>query len=246
MTGSATARCSTSGVWRGENNRPLNAVTSRSPALQPACARRDIAWKAFPEARSRACLAGGACHAEALWSGGGAKAGACRQRLDRVGVAVDLVPDRHQRSRLREQQKQDAIHDRQRLLERDGAIGGLSRRPRQRHRQGGQCRQHAVAERSADARRMRVRFEEVVSKRRRGRAGESGGARKCPERRDAFRSGHERVEIELDRRARPRSSAIDDADRAAVADDQPTSLARRARALPRGATRATPAPTREW
>ncbi len=71
---------------------------------------------------------------------------------------------------------------------------------------------------------MRVGFDEKVSKRGRGRALESGGARDGPERRDAFRSGHERVEIELDRRARPRSGAIDDAERAAVADDGPPRL----------------------
>ncbi len=103
------------------------------------------------------------------------------------------------------------------------------RRPRERHRQGGQRGQDAIAERSADPRRMRVGFDE------RSRSdGETYRRRRRParrpERRDALRSrSSSALEIELDRRTRPRSSAVDDTDRPAVADRRPTSRARRGR-----------------
>ena len=39
------------------------------------------------------------------------------QRLDAVAVAIDRVPERHEHARFGEQEKEDAIDDRERLLE---------------------------------------------------------------------------------------------------------------------------------
>ena len=43
--------------------------------------------------------------------------GRCAQRFDAVALAVHRVPQRNERPRLGEQQEEDAVHDRQRLLE---------------------------------------------------------------------------------------------------------------------------------
>jgi len=44
---------STAPVADGENNRPLNAVTFNSPATQPSCASREIAFTALHTPRTR-------------------------------------------------------------------------------------------------------------------------------------------------------------------------------------------------
>ena len=49
---SASRRRSSRGARRGANSRPLNAGTRRSPASQPSCARRDMAWKAAHRPRA--------------------------------------------------------------------------------------------------------------------------------------------------------------------------------------------------
>src|ERR1044071_8069570 len=79
--------------------------------------------------------------------------GAMRQRLDRVGIAIDLVPDRYERSCLREQQEQNSIDDGERLVE-CGWIGGA--RSRERVGQSRQRVENAIAQRPANAGCVRV------------------------------------------------------------------------------------------
>ena len=145
---SSRSRRSASGVRAGANRRPLNGVTRRSPARQPAVRQARDRAQRIPEARGRAVPLRDVA-----------------QRFEAVALAVDRMPQRHQRARFGEQQEQDAIDDRERLLEGDVEIdapaGTYPRGGRLRARRGSAKNQrlqhfarrgeHAVAQRPADA-----------------------------------------------------------------------------------------------
>jgi hypothetical protein len=89
------------GCEAGEKSRPLNGVTSRSPALRAAVREPGDRLQRLPGAAR-------------VWR---PRLDRVAQRLDRVAVAVRGMPHRHEPARLGEHQEEDPIHDGQRLLE---------------------------------------------------------------------------------------------------------------------------------
>ena len=77
--------------------------------------------------------------------------GGVAQRLDAVALPINGMPERHQPARLGEEQEQQAVYDRQRLLER---IVQRSAGVRPRHESAehvGRRGKNAVPERPSDA-----------------------------------------------------------------------------------------------
>ena len=224
-TASGIRRCSINGEWRGENSRPLNAVTSRSPALHPECARREIACSADQSPR------------------GDRPDGTVGQGVDRVGLAIHVVPHGDQRVRLCEQQKQHSIDDGQRLIEGDRATAVSGPARLERRRQKRQRTEHAVAERPADTRCMRIGSRQARSERPRCGAGHRARVSQRPQDSDPARAEQQPLEIKLDAGAGPRPGAIRDAQRAPVGDDRPVrsrGQSRSNRVAPSGRWAATP------
>ena len=96
---SSTDRPSPSGVADGEKRRPLNGVTRRRARAAAGVSEPRHRLQRLPQPARRA---------ETL--------GQVAQRLDRVAVAVDRMPERHQAARFGEQQEQQAVDDGQRLF----------------------------------------------------------------------------------------------------------------------------------
>jgi hypothetical protein len=193
---SGIRRCSISGACRGENSRPLNAVTSRSPAVHPACASREIACRRSLD-------------------------GASGQGLNGVGIAIERVPDRYQPVRLGEQQEQDSINDGQRLIESDRATAVCGPARFERRCQARQRTEHAVTKRPADTRGMRIGIDHARSERPWHGAGHRAGVGQCPQGGDTTRAQEQPREVKLDARAGPRPGAVRDAQRASIGDDRP-------------------------
>ena len=148
-------------------------------------------------------------------------------RLDAVALAIDRVPERDERARLREQQKQDAIDDRQRLLERlvdrDRAIAPARSPARQRAKDFGRRRQHAVAQRTADARRMTIRRGDECVQRAwiRGARAERRRMARVPERGECARLIVREIEIEVERAPGVHTRRVHDSQPHAVGEKTP-------------------------
>ncbi len=149
------------------------------------------------------------------------------QRVDRVGLAVGLVPDRDESARLGKQQEQHAIDHRQRLLEDHRGVRVHSHRAEVlRSKSVGQLRkrgENPAPQRPTDASGVRGRALDdgcerrlvppPIAQRCRGRQrGEDHGS---------ARISQQRSELELDGETCPGTSAVDDAERVAVADQRP-------------------------
>ena len=85
----------------------------------------------------------------------------CRAKgIERIAVAIDRMPHGNEGARLGEQQKHNAIHDRQRLLERVVQMFGLRRFPQGGAGEGcqnvGRGRQDTALERAANAVRVAI------------------------------------------------------------------------------------------
>ena len=113
-------------------------------------------------------------------------------RLEAVALAIDRVPERHEATRLGEEQKQDSVQHRERLLPEHG--GWLAPPMRQRVQENFERIQNAGAERPADANAVMTRERycpiEEIGKRVRVRDGPQHGLR--------FRFLAKQGEIELE------------------------------------------------
>ena len=173
----------------------------------------------LPQARSRACLAGSLSRRSSLERRRSEAARpsaprSCRRR-DRSSFQIGTSARASANSRNR--MRYTIVSACSNATARSAAVRGFLASAVVKR---GQRRQHAVAKRSADARRMRVGFGEH------GRGATARPCRRAPARARAAQSAAmpfgpvmSALEIELDRRARPRSRAVDDPERAAVADD---------------------------
>ena len=147
--------------------------------MHPACARREIAWKRRPAVPARRrCLSGGGAVESARRS--------CRRRdRARSRPAPARAPPRTAGTG---RDRRSSAPDRTRSRDRR-PVDCLARAPSSRRAAPPARRRRAIGRRATHARRIRRRSARSVG----GAAPESGGARHGPERRDAFRSGHERA-----------------------------------------------------
>ncbi len=203
---SSRSRRSASGVRAGANKRPLNGVTRRSPARQPAWASRPIARRASHKPTApRGCSA------------------AVAERLDAVALAIHRMPQRHEPARFREQQEEQAIHDRERLLEGSVDIGcdarATSNHQGLQHVSG--CSQHAFPQRPAHARCVSFRSVDELIERSAGAPLEHFRARETPERRKRSLIVCGKVQVELGEPFRVEPSGVDEPQVHAVEQKQP-------------------------
>ena len=157
--------------------------------------------------------------------------------LDAVAVAINRVPKRHETARFGEQEKQDPVDDRQRLLERFAAAARGARvevRPHRGGRSGlqhcsedlGGCFHHSGSERAADRRGVLFRFRHQVLQRVSAvRVGaEHLGVQDPDERREGPLIINRILQVELRIAPGIDAARIDDSDAHAVVQNAPSGL----------------------
>ena len=222
----ALAACARLGGGQGQHHLPHDRVRHVPPVNE-----RRIAWRKQPPVERRDIEVSGATsrmrHSRDRLER--VPQPACvlplgdptAHRVNRVGIAVDLVPHRDQPARFREQQKEHAIDDGERLIEgrlrwcRASPAGPPAGRPKG-NRQLRQRREDAITQRPAHLRRMSI----GIGDRRRERGQRSGMPQRIQRRRASW-IVDDRGEGKIDRPPRPRTRAIDHADRPAVRDHRP-------------------------
>ena len=138
------------------------------------------------------------------------------------------MPQRDEAAGFREQQEENAIHDRQRLLERVvewlTRMAPASRRPKERAEHVGRRGKDALAQRSGDGRRMKVgRLDDRVQR----RAIAAGRGRKCrrvqqrPERGTRPLVVDREIDVELEESPRIQPAGVDEPKVGAVEDQRP-------------------------
>ena len=150
------------------------------------------------------------------------------QRLDAVALAVHRMPQRDEAAGFREQQEEDAIHDRQRLLERVvewlTVMAPAPRRPKERAEHVGRCGKDAVAQRSGDCRRMKVgRLDDRVQRRAiaAGRGRKRRRVQERPERGARALVVDREIDVELEESPRIQPAGVDEPKVGAVEDQRP-------------------------
>ena len=148
--------------------------------------------------------------------------GRVAQPFEAVALAVDRMPQRHERARFGEQQEQHPIHDGQRLFEavlhRD-----LVTVSDQRAQHFGRRGEHAVAQRAAYAGRVPIRggHQRVQRPRIVGPCSERRRAEDLQEDGERARIVHRQIEVDLDLAARVEPAGVHDSQVEAVEDQAP-------------------------